>query len=107
MYDYFSGGYTVSLPREGYEETLAIPKCESADVETAISQAVEQGLVWLTSGPASILSEPLPSGVLSASAKLRPPPDRIPIDELMAEAIPDAWKEGTTNALAIATALST
>ena len=63
--------------------------------------------MWLTSGPASILSEPVPAGVLSASAILRPPPERISVDELMAESIPDAWKDSKTNALAIATALST
>ena len=107
VYDYFSGGHTVSLPREGYEETLVIPKCESAHIEAAISQAVEQGLVWLTSGPASILNEPVPTGVLSASAILRPPPERFAIDEVMAESIPDAWEKGKTSALAIATALST
>ena len=107
VYDYFAGGHTVSVPREGYEEMLSIPKCEPADVETAISQAVEQGLVWLTSGPASILKEPVPAGVLSAAAILRPPPERIDVDELMAKSIPDAWKDSKTNALAIATALST
>ena len=105
--DYFVGGHTVSLPREGYEETLVIPKCESANIEVAVSQAIEQGLVWLISGPASILNEPVPAGVLSASAVLRPPPERISVGELMAESIPDAWKDGQTNALAIATALST
>ena len=26
LYDYFAGGHTVTLPREGYEETLCIPK---------------------------------------------------------------------------------
>ena len=107
VYDYFSGSHTVSVPREGYEEILSIPKCEPADVETAISQAVEQGLVWLTSGPASILKEPVPAGVLSAAAILRPPPERIDVDELMAKSIPNAWKDSKTNALAIATALST
>ena len=107
VYDYFAGGHTVSVPREGYEEMLSIPKCEPADIETAISQAVEQGLVWLTSGPASILKEPIPAGVLSAAAILRPPPERIDVDELMAKSIPDAWKDSKTNALAIATALST
>jgi hypothetical protein len=107
VYDYFSGSHTVSVPREGYEEELHIPKCEPEDVEAAISQAVEQGLVWLTSGPASILKEPVPAGVLSATAILRPPPGRIDVDELMAKSIPDAWKDSKTNALAIATALST
>ena len=107
VYDYFAGGHTVTLPKEGYEDILTIPKCESADVETAISQAVEQGLVWLTSGPASILKEPVPAGVLSAAAILRPPPERIDVAELMTDSIPDAWKDGKANALAIATALST
>ena len=105
--DYFAGGHTVGLPREGYEETLVIPKCELTHVEAAISQAVEQGLVWLTNGPASILNEPVPAGVLGSSAILRPPPEQISVDELMAESIPDAWKEGKTNGFAIATALST
>ena len=107
VYDYFAGGHTVSVPKEGYEETLSIPKCEPADVEIAILQAVEQGLVWLTSGPASILKEPVPAGVLSAAAILRPPPERIDVDELMAKSISDAWQDSKANALAIATALST
>ena len=105
VYDYFAGGRTVSVPREGYEEELSLPKCEPADVETAILQAVEQGLVWLTSGPASILEEPVPAGVLSAAAILRPPSERIDVDELMAKSIPDAWQDSKANALA--TALST
>ena len=107
VYDYFAGGHTVTLPREGYEETLIVPQCEPANVGIAISQAIEQGLVWLTSGPASILKEPVPAGVLSAAATLRPPPERIDVDELMAKSIPNAWKDSKTNALAIATALST
>ena len=107
VYDYFAGGRDVVLPREGYEETLRIPECEPAHVDAAVLQAVERGLVWLMNGPASILNEPVPAGVLSAAAVLRPPPERIPIDEMMAESIPDAWRDGTTNALAVATALST
>ena len=55
VYDYFGGGREVVLPREGYEETLRVPACEPAHVDAAVLQAVEQGLVWLTSGPASIL----------------------------------------------------
>ena len=106
VFDYFGGGHTVSLPREGYEEILVIPKCEPAHLETAISQAVEQGLVWLTSGPASILDEPVPAGILTSAAKLRPRPEPIEVAELMAESIPDAWKDGKANALALATALS-
>ena len=106
VYDYFAGGHTVSVPREGYEETMVVPKCEQASVETAVSQAVEQGTLWLTAGPASILGESMPAGVLSPSAMLRSPPERILVNELMAESIPGAWQDGRANALAIATALS-
>ncbi len=106
VYDYFVGGHTVTVPKEGYEETVTIPRCEPEHIEDAITQAVEQGLVWLTNGPASILKESMPSGVLSASATLRPPPERFAVDELTESSIPDAWKDGESNALAIATALS-
>ena len=75
--DYFAGGHNVTVQRDGYEETVTLPKCDLANVEAAVSQAVEKGLVWLTNGPASILNEPLPAGVLSASAILRPPPRTV------------------------------
>ena len=75
-------------------------------MDEAIADAVEQGLLWMTNGPASILGEPVPLGVLSSSARLRPPPDPISVDELMPSSIPEAWPEEKTNALAVATALS-
>ncbi len=106
VYEYFAGGHTVSIPREGYEETLDIPKCDTTHVEAAINQAVEQGTLWLTSGPASILGEEIPAGVLVPAATLRPPPEPIPVGDLTTESIPDAWKDGQANALAIASALS-
>ena len=106
LYDYFAGGNIVNIPKEGYEEPLTIPKCESADVDAAVLQAVEQGTLWLISGPASILNETVPPGVLSASASLRPPPAPISVQEFMEAEIPDAWRDRKTNALALATALS-
>ena len=105
LYDYFAGGLVVNIPKNGYEEPLTIPKCESEDLDAAVSQAVEQGILWLTNGPASILNVAVPPGVLNASASLRPPPASIPVDELM-EAISEAWEDNKTNALALATALS-
>ena len=106
VHGYFAGGHTVTVPKEGYEETLAIPKCEPAQVEAGVLQAVERGLVWLTNGPTSILGEPVPPGVLGVTAILRQPPERIDVAELMADSIPDAWTDGKTNALAVGTALS-
>jgi len=76
-------------------------------VEAAISEAVERGTLWLTNGPASVLGEPIPAGVLTPTATFQRPPDPIGVEELMAEGIPEAWKDHKTNALAISTALST
>jgi hypothetical protein len=70
---YFSGGRTVMVKREGYEEPVIIPACPAAAVEVAISDAVRQGVLWLVNGPASFQGEPAPSGVLTASAQLRAP----------------------------------
>ena len=106
LYDYFAGGHVVNIPKEGYEEPLTIPKCEPTEVDAAVSQAVQQGTLWLTSGPASILNEAVPPGVLSASASLRSPPDPIPVQDLTDTALPKVWQDRKTNALALATALS-
>ncbi len=103
---YFAGGHPVIIHREGYNETVFIPKCETGTVEHAISEAVEQGIVWLIDGPASFFGEPLPDGILSSSSELRWPPTPINVQELMEPSIPSAWKDGKTNALAILTALS-
>ena len=106
VHDYFSGEHMVTVPREGYDDTFFVPGCDPSRVDEVLAEAVAQGLLWMTSGPASILGEPVPPGILGPSAKLRRPPDPIAVDELMSAAIPEAWSEGKTNALAIATALS-
>ena len=106
VHDYFSGEHTVTVPREGYDDTFFVPGCDPSRVDEALAAAVEQGLLWMTNGPASILGEPVPPGILGPSAKLRRPPAPIAVDELTSAAIPEAWSEGKTNALAIATALS-
>ena len=104
--DYFAGGHSVTVPQEGYEDTIFIPECEPPVVEKAISEAVEHGLIWLINGPASILGEPVPPGVLGPSATLNAPPEPIGLSELMSTSIPEAWDDGNTNALAVITALS-
>ena len=104
--DYFAGGHSVTVPKEGYDDTVIIPKCQPALVEQAIAEAVQRGGIWLINGPASILSESVPDGVLGPSATLHSPPGYVTVQALTAESIPDAWKDGKTNALAIITALS-
>ena len=103
---YLAGGKVVKAPREGYAEPMAIPKADRPAVEAAIALAVEQGHLWLLSGPASLFREPIPAGVLSDTASLLPPPAPIPVSDMLPEALPDAWKDEQTNALAVATRLS-
>ena len=106
IHDYFSGVHTVTVLKEGYDDTFFIPGCDPSLVVGAIADAVAQGLMWMANGPASILGELVPPGVLSPSAKLRRPPAPITVDELMPSSIPDAWSADKMNTLAIATALS-
>lgn len=104
--EYFSGGRVIKIPRAGYEETVTIPKAERDVVEAAVTAAVERGSLWLLSGPASILGEKIPTGILADAARLLPPPLPIPTTDVLATTLPEAWSEGETTAIAISAALS-
>jgi hypothetical protein len=104
--DYFSGSRVVKVERQGYQEPMPIPRAGYVVVEKAISLAVEGGHLWMLSGPASILGEPIPPGVLNPSARLSAPPAVIAAAEILPENLPGAWKDGVASALSIATALS-
>ena len=103
--DYFAGGRTVTVPREGYDEVLSIPACSPEIVEGAVAEAVRRGLVWLRNGPASFQGEELPAGVLTASASLRRPLSDLPVDRFGPEALPGVWKDGRANLVAVMAAL--
>ncbi len=104
--DYFNGKNVVQVEREGYRESLPIPKAAEGVVEKAVASAVESGLLWLLCGPASILGEPIPPGVLNESAKLSAPPAVIAAAEILPENLPGAWKGGYASGLSVSTALS-
>jgi hypothetical protein len=103
---YFSGGRVVKIQREGYEEPVTIPKAERAMVESAVETAVRESKLWLTSGPASILAEEIPTGLLTDDARLQAPPQPVPAMGVLPENLPEAWGGQTTTALAISVALS-
>lgn len=103
---YFSGGKTVKVSREGYEETIAVPKAEREVIESAIASSVETGRLWLLSGPASILAEKIPAGILTDAAQLLPPPLAIPATDVLPQNLPEAWRGQETTAIAISAALS-
>jgi hypothetical protein len=104
--DFFGGGKVVQVEKGGYSEPVQIPKVSQEVVEKALADAVENGSVWLLSGPASILGEPIPAGVLTPAARLSVPPAIIPAAEILPENLPAAWKDDETTALAVANALS-
>jgi hypothetical protein len=106
LLDYFSGGRVVKVQKQGYEEPLAIPKAERSVVADAVSEAVKDGQLWLTSGPASIWAEEIPAGLLTDNATLQAPPPVISSIEVLPPSLPDAWQGETTTALAISTSLS-
>ena len=109
---YFAGGHMVKVQKQGYEEPLSVPKADRNVVADAVSEAVNDGLLWLTSGPASIWAEEIPAGLLTDDAALQSPPPVISSIEVLPPSLPDAWQgeEGTehliTTALAISASLS-
>lgn len=103
---YFAGGKVVKVPREGYEESITIPKADRVTVETALGAAVHDGKLWMTSGLASILGEEIPTGLLTDDAVLQSPPGHIPTSDVLPSSLPEAWHDGSSTALSIVTALS-
>jgi hypothetical protein len=104
--DYFNGTTVVQVQRDGYMEPISIPKTGAEVINKAITVAVEAGALWLVNGPASVLAETIPAGILTPKAILRQPPAMIAAAEILPENLPDAWPEGQATALSIATALS-
>jgi hypothetical protein len=103
---YFDGGTVVEVDRGGYKESIRVPKAGPAAVDAAAEAGVANGTVWLLSGPASILGEPIPTGILNGTARLRPPPAPIAAAAILPENLPGAWKDGVATGLSIAAALS-
>ena len=106
VFDYFGGATVVPVDKGGYQEPMPIPKATQAVVEKAIAAAVAGGAVWLISGPASILGEPIPEGVLNAGSTLCAPPGSIAPAEILPENLKDAWRDDIATGLSVATALS-
>lgn len=104
--DYFGGQTTVEVRRGGYTEALSMPRAGAQVVYRAVTEAVAAGVLWLTSGPASVLAEPIPAGILTPKACLREPPAPIGAVDILPANLPDAWTGGQATAMSIAVALS-
>ncbi|NMP23504.1 hypothetical protein [Sulfobacillus harzensis] len=75
-------------------------------MQRAITQAVETGLLWVTTGGLSVWQEPLPDGLLTTGARLNAPPTPLSVFDLLPDRVPEAWQDGKTTALALLVALS-
>lgn len=104
--DYFGGTKVVQVQRDGYSEPQQVARARQDVVAKAVAAAVEGALVWLRSGPASILGEPIPAGVLTPAARLPVLPPVISAAEILPENLQGAWLGEETTALAITSGLS-
>lgn len=107
LVSYFDGHtLTIDHPDEGWTEQKPIPRCPEAKVLDAVSTAVKNGAVWITSGAASVWGDAPPVGIISKTAVLRTPPDPISVSSLTPEALPDAWTDGKASVHSIEQALA-
>ncbi len=83
--EYFGGGTVVEVDRGGYKEPMHVPKADPATTEAAVEAGVTKGTVWLLSGPASILGEAVPTGILNGVARLRRPPAPVAAAAILPE----------------------
>lgn len=109
--NYFAGSKYVTTKRVAsdgtlYDESVPIPSAASGVVQGAVKAAVEGGKLWLVSGVASICGEQVPTGVLSDTALLYPPPEPIDVTRLTPEQLPGAWEGNLTTALGLSNQLS-
>ena len=107
LVSYFDGYVlTIDHPDEGWTEEKAIPRCPEAKVLEAVATAVKAGVVWLTSGTASVWGDTPPPGIVSKAAVLRVPPLPIDVSSITPEALPDAWSGNKATAHSIGQAVA-
>lgn len=106
LLSYFDGTTTITVARGDYSETIHVPKAGGAVLEMAVANAVDKGLVWLVSGPTSLLAEKVPLGIIAQNSLLRSPPEPIAPPRLLPGVIPEAWNDGKTSALSLLLHLS-
>jgi predicted AAA+ superfamily ATPase len=106
IYSYFAGGNVVKVKKNGYEEPVVIPKAARAVIDSAVSRGAREGLLWLTSGPATLLGEEIPTGLLNENAVLQAPPLPLAATDIAPSNLPEAWDGDVTTGIAVSAALS-
>lgn len=106
VHEFFAGGRSMKVSRGGYEEPIAVPRVAAPIVDAAVTAAIRDGKLWLTSGPASFLAEEVPAGLISDDAVVQAPPVPIPPIELLPQITPAAWTDNATTGQVLAVAIS-
>ncbi|QOJ03670.1 MAG: ATP-binding protein [Planctomycetia bacterium] len=106
VHDFFSGGRTMKVSRGGYEEPIAVPRVAAPIVDSAVTAAIRDGKLWLTSGPASFLAEEVPAGLLGDDAVVQAPPPPIPPLDVLPQRTPAAWTDNAATGQRLAVAIS-
>jgi hypothetical protein len=103
---HFSGSAVVQIDRGGYTENQQVPKASDEVIQASIEKAIENGDIWLVSGPTSLLKETVPAGVLTDSSALLPPPDPVIAAAILETNLEAAWKDGKATVAGILAQLS-
>lgn len=92
---YFAGGVVVQeMVYKGnfnYEGMYTIPKAPRDVLNTAVAEAVEHGILWLTTPTASFCCESIPIEVLTDDAELQAPPIALDMKAILPNNLPQAW----------------
>lgn len=104
--EFFQGTRDIRMERNGYSETIRIPRASTSVVDKAVNLAVECGSLWLVAGPASLWGETIPTGILGEESRLQAPPEPIPPAKLLPGTLPAAWSGDKASGLSILTQLS-
>jgi hypothetical protein len=68
--EYFSGKTVITLEMQGFKEKATVPRYERVVLESAVSEAVRTGKLWLVSSAANLLGERVPMSLWSEKAAL-------------------------------------
>ena len=83
-----------------------MPQVAEDALSKAIAEAVAMGRIWLVNGTVSLFGEPVPEGVIMASALIYPPPSSVSVFDVLPEKIPEAWHDGVATALSVSIGIS-
>jgi hypothetical protein len=102
-FPYREGGWGVRSGGRAYDQG---PKADTSVVDRTVCEAVAAGKVWITAGAASLWHEQVPENLDLGDAVLRKPPPLIKPGDFSPEALPEAWSNGETTAVALTLVLS-